>query len=975
MQNGRLGLLTVAATLTRPFLRTEDIDAGADTLVIEVFDDDVGADDELGVARVPLAGVFEARELSLWLDLEDQGGRNTHAGEVHIRFAYEAPADSVAAEFDTASAKLGELQESLREAKREQRLLRGGDGEDDGHKRLSPPDEEPYRLLLHVYQGKQLPPADGNGTSDPYLRASIAGQSKETSRKTGTLFPHWFETLSFTLQLPSREHIQAGLAPELILQLFDHDRLNPDDFMGRCSLSLTHATAAMPDSPGWVPLRLLDTNAPAGQLLVSLQLINLNTDQAALSRGIPRTIKPAMRRCTIELMLLGCRDLKAYNYREPVAPFVKFSLNGDTGVAGQLMTKPQNLPAATDPNYLQILKISCHIPVDPIFSPTLDARVYDKRFGGMREPLLGTAVIELRRYLPWIQKNRDRIIKRQSLNAEQCEATIGNNEPEPEPDMEPEPEPEAGDSVEAAMAARQARVGKLNSEPSALSAQASQLGDVTFEASTAPAPQEEEAEALLPSQSFVSSRAADLPVPDSAAAEEPEQEDEEDDLELPAWKEGRLIGQGGKVLDNELEDEMLRWHNDGVERQPFDLWPLERNAVGLALFGSGVQTTSTAGQYGFIKGLIRIVDNSGAELSTIVPTDDAPSSPETSRRRSKAPIKERTRSGPAQGSSSLPFPLSLSELLRPTPVVVRCYVIRAFGLSGMDSGHTSDPYLVCRLGTEEQGSEDDRVPETLDPYFGRCYEFESVLPGPSQLEITVHDYDALGGDDEIGRTTVDLEDRFFGSEWKAMAKKPLERRTLRLEGSKVARGKVELWVDIMPKALAATTPKFDIGLAPPSSFELRCVIWRARSMPAMDIMTNANDLFFTTHLSTADNQGRKPTEATQETDVHWRSHKGKGSFNWRCVFDVELPQHARSPARLAIKAWDKDPVTFSNDLIGAIELNLDRLLFKPGLRKYNAYRRWEGELEAMDEAQLRNKIAELGEVKMGGDVKAPIAVP
>ena len=109
--------------------------------------------------------------------------------------------------------------------------------------------------------------------------------------------------------------------------------------------------------------------------------------------------------------------------------------------------------------------------------------------------------------------------------------------------------------------------------------------------------------------------------------------------------------------------------------------------------------------------------------------------------------------------------------------------------------------------------------------------------------------------------------------------------------------------------------------------------------------------------------------------MHWRSHKGKGSFNWRCVFDVELPQHARSPARLAIKAWDKDPVTFSNDLIGAIELNLDRLLFKPGLRKYNAYRRWEGELEAMDEAQLRNKIAELGEVKMGGDVKAPIAVP
>ena len=32
------------------------------------------------------------------------------------------------------------------------------------------------------------------------------------------------------------------------------------------------------------------------------------------------------------------------------------------------------------------------------------------------------------------------------------------------------------------------------------------------------------------------------------------------------------------------------------------------------------------------------------------------------------------------------------------------------------------------------------------------------------------------------------------------------------------------------------------------------------------------------------------------------------------VFDVELPLSETSPSKLSIKCWDKDPMTFSNDV-------------------------------------------------------------
>ena len=82
---------------------------------------------------------------------------------------------------------------------------------------------------MHLFQGRFLPAADGNGTLDPYVMRShtsyvwpaltehevclpslwcryvvvkVCGQKKKSGLKKKTTYPVWYETLSFQVDLP-----------------------------------------------------------------------------------------------------------------------------------------------------------------------------------------------------------------------------------------------------------------------------------------------------------------------------------------------------------------------------------------------------------------------------------------------------------------------------------------------------------------------------------------------------------------------------------------------------------------------------------------------------------------------------------------------------------------------------------------------------------------------------------------------------
>jgi hypothetical protein len=54
------------------------------------------------------------------------------------------------------------------------------------------------------------------------------------------------------------------------------------------------------------------------------------------------------------------------------------------------------------------------------------------------------------------------------------------------------------------------------------------------------------------------------------------------------------------------------------------------------------------------------------------------------------------------------------------------------------------------------------------------------------LEVRAMDHDMLFGDELIGNTFVDLEDRYFLPEWMAIKVKPIEYRPLHMPSSSVA---------------------------------------------------------------------------------------------------------------------------------------------------------------------------------------------
>ena len=55
--------------------------------------------------------------------------------------------------------------------------------------------------------------------------------------------------------------------------------------------------------------------------------------------------------------------------------------------------------------------------------------------------------------------------------------------------------------------------------------------------------------------------------------------------------------------------------------------------------------------------------------------------------------------------------------------------------------------------------------DEANPKFHKYYDFEGVFPGSSPVQIDVLDYDDIFGDDLIGTTWVDVEDRYFSLEW------------------------------------------------------------------------------------------------------------------------------------------------------------------------------------------------------------------
>jgi hypothetical protein len=200
------------------------------------------------------------------------------------------------------------------------------------------------------------------------------------------------------------------------------------------------------------------------------------------------------------------------------------------------------------------------------------------------------------------------------------------------------------------------------------------------------------------------------------------------------------------------------------------------------------------------------------------------------------------------------------ELMKtPKKYNVNVYILEGTALTAMDD-KSSDPYLKLKIAGHESKGETHM--KTLKPEFYERHTISCKIPGDALLNVDVMDWDRFSSDDVIGSTVIDLEERWFSSEWQKMAVKPLENRPIYVKSSTQPQGQLQMWVDIAEKKAGGGKgggmPLYDITPPPPADFECRIVVWKCEGIPAGDDFSDQSDMYVRAK--------KRPSEEAPEKD-------------------------------------------------------------------------------------------------------------
>ena len=118
------------------------------------------------------------------------------------------------------------------------------------------------------------------------------------------------------------------------------------------------------------------------------------------------------------------------------------------------------------------------------------------------------------------------------------------------------------------------------------------------------------------------------------------------------------------------------------------------------------------------------------------------------------------------------------QLVRKTEAVVQLYILEGYDFASRDFDSPSDSYLYITCGDFTYNGRDSYFLDEANPQFNMRLEFGATFPGSKPIIIQAYDYDDIFGDDLIGKTSIDLDDRFFTPQWQGLEEKPVESRQI-----------------------------------------------------------------------------------------------------------------------------------------------------------------------------------------------------
>ncbi|KAK2849906.1 hypothetical protein Q7C36_008689 [Tachysurus vachellii] len=592
-----------------------------------------------------------------------------------------------------------------------------------------------FQLRAHMYQARGLIAADNTGLSDPFARVSFHSNTQCTAIINQTLTPTWNQML-----MVNKVSLYGDLGelvkepPLIVLEVYDDDALGKSEYLGS---TLAVPVVRLNEEPYTPPQLqyspLFYGSMSGGDILGAFELIQTGKHPLPEKEGpegqiypVPSYIRPVLCKYRIEVLFWGLRELKKVQLLSVDRPQVFIECAGK-GVNSSVIQSYKS-----NPNFSVLVdSFDVELPENEYLHPPLTITVVDWRAFG-RSTLVGSHVINnlgLFKYTPPtlppprpqlpepISIEPAPLSKQEGTEAQPCEniyitieqVEISKSSHTPET-VPQERKDRASSKSKRRSTKRKKRTAADESADNVIdwwskyyaSMEKIQMskGEVS--------PFKNIYDAVTPLQTLLT---------DGINTMAKGMKEKKREFNFKSVTEQTKISTL-TIYDKELE----------AEFGPFDDW-----VKTFQLFRGKANEDENSGTERFVGNL-----KAGFCLYKL-PVDDN---------------EEGFDSGEYKISQGIPPNSAVN-------VLIRVYIVAASNLHPADPDGKADPYIVLKLGKTEIKDRDNYIPKQLNPVFGRSFEIQASFPKESLLRILIYDYDVVGGDDFIGETQIDLENRFY----------------------------------------------------------------------------------------------------------------------------------------------------------------------------------------------------------------------
>ncbi|KAA8593057.1 hypothetical protein FQN60_018512, partial [Etheostoma spectabile] len=599
---------------------------------------------------------------------------------------------------------------------------------------------------------------DTSGLSDPFARVTFLSHSQTTQIISQTLSPTWNQCLTMSPLLLSGDlqHIQQE-PPRVVIEVYDDDALSKAEYLGATVTVPEVRLSSDPYTPPTLQYSPLHYGSQTGgDLLAAFELLQFQEfgeqrlpaleEQEGGIFTVPANIRPVLSTYRLEVLFWGLRELKKVQFLSVDRPQVFIECAGKTLRSSVIQKYKSN------PNFTTLVDfIELELPENEHLHPPLSITVVDWRAFG-RSTLVGNHIINNLNAFKYIPPPAS-------------PAPIQTHKPPkvtytPGPALTPDPQSTQGRFT---FVTRPIEASQHAAETSLAEALTNQDCLITVEDEAPPTP------------------------PDPP---KPKQETSKKKDSTTSSTRGRSTKRRKRTIADESAESVIDWWSKyyaSVEKQAQqDSSPFPQLFESVASVSDGDKKKKLKG-----KGTLEPSTDLSSKLATLKlynkeleaefgPFDDWVSTYELFRGKANEEegATEERFVGKFKGRFCL-YRLTENEDRdedagigdfrvsrgippnRPVQVLIRVYIVSASNLHPADPDGKSDPYIVVRLGKNEIKDRDNYIPKQLNPVFGRSFEMQATFPHESLLSVLIYDYDMVGGDDLIGETRIDLENRFY----------------------------------------------------------------------------------------------------------------------------------------------------------------------------------------------------------------------